>query len=166
MKIRITNYFRLTSGCLGVLFAATAMGQQPDTIFYNGKILTTDAEFSIVEAVSMSKGRFTSVGKSSDLLNQAGPNTGGDRPEQTAGKEPAKAQDEEFGREDDLAYRQSGLHEGQISQCPHEGRGGEAEADYKAPGTGFERGGGGHWCRWSEDGIRARAAMDSVAIAV
>ena len=75
MKIRITNYFRLASGCLGVLFAATAMGQQPDTIFYNGKILTTDAEFSIVEAVSMSKGRFTSVGKSSDLLNQAGPNT-------------------------------------------------------------------------------------------
>ena len=75
MKIRITNYFRLASGCLGVLFAATAMGQQPDTIFYNGKILTADAEFSIVEAVSMSEGRFTVVGKSSDLLNQAGPNT-------------------------------------------------------------------------------------------
>jgi len=75
MKIRINNYFRLVPGCLGALFVTMAMGQQPDTIFYNGKILTADAEFSIVEAVSMSEGRFTVVGKSSDLLNQAGPNT-------------------------------------------------------------------------------------------
>ena len=46
-----------------------------DIIFYNGKILTADEEFTIEEAVAIRDGKFLAVGSSERVLAMAGPNT-------------------------------------------------------------------------------------------
>ncbi|MEE2840059.1 MAG: amidohydrolase, partial [Acidobacteriota bacterium] len=46
-----------------------------DIIFYNGKILTADEEFTIEEAVAIRDGKFMAVGNSERILAMAGPNT-------------------------------------------------------------------------------------------
>ncbi len=46
-----------------------------DQIMINGKILTVDDEFSIVEAVAIRKGRILGVGSNSDISAMAGPDT-------------------------------------------------------------------------------------------
>ncbi|MGB0582578.1 MAG: amidohydrolase [Limisphaerales bacterium] len=45
---------------------------QPDSIYFNGKILTADGAFSIAEAVAVESGRISAVGSSADILKQAG----------------------------------------------------------------------------------------------
>ncbi len=61
----------LLTGCggadLGVL--------HPDTILFNGKIVTVDEEFSIVEAVAIKDGRFVAVGTNAQVEGLAGQNT-------------------------------------------------------------------------------------------
>jgi predicted amidohydrolase YtcJ len=47
----------------------------PDTVLYNGKIVTVDSEFSIADAVAIKDGRFTAVGKGKDILTLAGSET-------------------------------------------------------------------------------------------
>ena len=46
-----------------------------DIVLYNGKIVTADDNFSIAEAVAIRDGRILAVGKSSDILPLAGPET-------------------------------------------------------------------------------------------
>lgn len=48
-----------------------------DTVFYNGQVLTADADrdFTIAEAVAVRDGRFLAVGDSADVLRYAGPGT-------------------------------------------------------------------------------------------
>ena len=46
-----------------------------DTVLYNGKILTADEKFSIVEAVAIRDGKFLAVGDSGRILRIAGPAT-------------------------------------------------------------------------------------------
>ena len=47
----------------------------PDTVLYNGKILTADDQFTIVEAVAIRDGKFLEVGKNNAALELAGPRT-------------------------------------------------------------------------------------------
>jgi predicted amidohydrolase YtcJ len=49
-----------------------ANAQQPDHVYFNGKILTVDADFSIAEAVAVSDGRISAVGTNADIRNLAG----------------------------------------------------------------------------------------------
>ena len=46
-----------------------------DTILYNGKILTADDAFTIVEAVAIRDGKFLAVGKADRITPMAGPKT-------------------------------------------------------------------------------------------
>ena len=47
----------------------------PDLILYNGKIVTVDKSFSIVEAVAVYDGKFVALGSSADIKSLAGNNT-------------------------------------------------------------------------------------------
>ncbi len=49
--------------------------QEADTVFYNGKILTVDENFTVAEALAISDGRFTAVGQDSEILKLSGPGT-------------------------------------------------------------------------------------------
>ena len=46
-----------------------------DTVLYNGKVLTADKSFTIVEAVAVRDGQFLAIGTTSQILPMAGPNT-------------------------------------------------------------------------------------------
>ena len=46
-----------------------------DVVFYNGKVLTADEEFTIEEAVAIRDGKFLAVGSSERILAMAGPDT-------------------------------------------------------------------------------------------
>lgn len=67
-----------------VLVSAPAWAQQdidprllayPESIVYNGKILTADDQFTIVEAVAIRDGKFLARGTSAEMLRLAGPKT-------------------------------------------------------------------------------------------
>jgi len=60
----------LLTGCGGDLEIL-----RPDTILFNGKILTVDEEFSIVEAVAIKDGRFVAVGSNAQVRGLAGDRT-------------------------------------------------------------------------------------------
>ncbi len=47
----------------------------PDTVLYDGKVVTVDPEFSIVEAVAIRDGRFLQVGSTDDMQTLVGPET-------------------------------------------------------------------------------------------
>ena len=47
----------------------------PDLILYNGKIVTVDSHFSIVEAVAVYDGKFVAIGNSTDIRELAGNST-------------------------------------------------------------------------------------------
>jgi hypothetical protein len=47
----------------------------PDTILFNGKIVTVDQDFSIAEAVAIKDGRFVAVGPNSEVQGLAGQQT-------------------------------------------------------------------------------------------
>jgi predicted amidohydrolase YtcJ len=63
--------------CVALLAAAWGQPAQPppDLILRNAHVVTVDASFSIAEAVAIAGGRFTAVGKSSDIARMAGPST-------------------------------------------------------------------------------------------
>src|SRR5438094_1347621 len=44
-------------------------------VLYNGKILTADDKFTIVQAVAIRDGKFLMIGKNDEVLALAGPNT-------------------------------------------------------------------------------------------
>jgi len=54
------------------LFAFVANAQQPDYVYFNGKVLTVDAEFSIAEAIAVSGGRISAVGTNAEIRKLAG----------------------------------------------------------------------------------------------
>jgi hypothetical protein len=60
---------------MAVLAVWSALAQSADTILYNGRIVTVDAQFSIQEAVAVRDGRIAAVGRSADLRKLAGPRT-------------------------------------------------------------------------------------------
>ena len=54
---------------------AGAKKNPPDTIYFNGKIVTVDSHFSIEQAFAVANGNFVAVGKNAAIRNLAGPNT-------------------------------------------------------------------------------------------
>ncbi len=64
-------------GLLGILVGCGAdLGVlHPDTVLFNGKIVTVDEDFSIAEAVAIKDGRFVAVGSNSQIRGLAGDRT-------------------------------------------------------------------------------------------
>jgi hypothetical protein len=64
-------------GLLGILVGCGAdLGVlHPDTLLFNGKIVTVDEDFSIAEAVAIKDGRFVAVGSNSQIRSLAGDRT-------------------------------------------------------------------------------------------
>ena len=60
--------------CLSLLTGLLS-GADADLILHNGKILTVDAKFSIVQAVAIKGGRFVAVGDDRTVLAERGPKT-------------------------------------------------------------------------------------------
>ncbi|HLH43272.1 MAG TPA: amidohydrolase family protein, partial [Bryobacteraceae bacterium] len=56
-------------------FLALAQQPPPDLILANGKIVTVDEKFSIVQAVAIRGNRFVAAGANQDIARLAGPNT-------------------------------------------------------------------------------------------
>ncbi|HWV93425.1 MAG TPA: amidohydrolase family protein, partial [Vicinamibacterales bacterium] len=52
-----------------------AAGPAPDTVLFNGKIITVDDRFSITQAVAIRAERVSAVGTSEEITKLAGPNT-------------------------------------------------------------------------------------------
>src|SRR5688572_22451426 len=59
----------------GQVHSQTASLTAADVILHNGKVVTIDDAFSIAEAVAISGGRITAVGRNADVLPLRGPNT-------------------------------------------------------------------------------------------
>ena len=55
-------------------FAASA-ALAPDVVYVNGKIVTVDPAFSIVQAAAVRDGRFVALGSSEDVRRLAGERT-------------------------------------------------------------------------------------------
>jgi len=81
-KVRfvIALMFALVSA--GAFFAQAQQANLPpevlhyaDTILYNGKILTADKDFTVVQAVAIRDGKFLAVGQTNQILPMAGPKT-------------------------------------------------------------------------------------------
>jgi len=56
-------------------FAVLAAAESPDAIYFNGKIVTVDPRFSVVEAFAIRDGKFTATGRSADIRKLAGSST-------------------------------------------------------------------------------------------
>ena len=63
-------------GIVAALTSAAALAQQNvDTVVTNGKILTVDADFRVVEALAIDDGRIVARGTSEEVARYAGPDT-------------------------------------------------------------------------------------------
>jgi predicted amidohydrolase YtcJ len=63
-------------GLLAALAGTAVYAQQKvDTVVTNGKILTVDANFRVVEALAIDNGRIVASGKSAEMARYTGPNT-------------------------------------------------------------------------------------------
>ena len=61
---------------VAVAFAAgPALAQSPDTILFNGKIITLDAQSTTQEALAVRDGKILAVGSNDDIYTLRGPNT-------------------------------------------------------------------------------------------
>jgi predicted amidohydrolase YtcJ len=67
----------IASAILALTLTATAAHAQPnvDTIITNGKILTVDADFTIVEALAIDAGRIVARGTAAEVAEHRGPGT-------------------------------------------------------------------------------------------
>ena len=73
----------LVRGLLGLALLGTLTGcgadlgvLHPDTVLFNGKIVTVDEDFSIAEAVAIKGGKFVAVGSNAQIRGLAGDRTG------------------------------------------------------------------------------------------
>jgi|TARA_B110000305_G_scaffold169407_1_gene187301 predicted amidohydrolase YtcJ len=73
LKLKSESLFFAT--LLAAAVSLPRANAQPDSIYFNGKILKVDAAFTVAEAVSVKGGRISAVGKSADLLAKAGAST-------------------------------------------------------------------------------------------
>src|SRR4051812_42999880 len=56
----------------GVLSSGAARAEVADTVLFNGKVLTVDADFSVREALAIDHGRVLATGTSQEMRNLAG----------------------------------------------------------------------------------------------
>ncbi len=64
----------LVQAGLQMVSAGAAQAQIADTVLFNGKVLTADADFSVKEAVAIEHGRVLGTGSSQDMRKLAGTN--------------------------------------------------------------------------------------------
>ncbi len=60
--------------CISI-YSIAATATPPDTILFNGKILTVDPQFSVAEAIAISDGRIVAVGTNTEVLELAASQT-------------------------------------------------------------------------------------------
>src|SRR4029450_6281625 len=67
----------LAAGVIGasILSSAQQSAPAPDTILFNGKIITVDDQFSIAQAVAVRGARIVAVGTNQNITRLAGSNT-------------------------------------------------------------------------------------------
>lgn len=75
MRLNSKSRWLLFAAILAVAIPLSRAQAQPDSVYFNGKILTVDSTFAIAEAVSVEGGRISAVGNSADLLAKAGTKT-------------------------------------------------------------------------------------------
>ena len=76
MRKRIANMLiRVGLALIVGLSSGISAAQAPDTILYNGKILTVDSAFTVAEAVAITGERITAVGTNSEIRNLADDST-------------------------------------------------------------------------------------------
>ena len=63
------------AGAAGCWVVASAQIPPPDLILTNGKIVTVDDRFTIVQAIAIGADRITAVGSTRDIMRLAGPST-------------------------------------------------------------------------------------------
>src|SRR5688572_32789131 len=70
-------YLLLAAGFIGasILSSAQQSAPAPDTILFNGKVITVDDQFSIAQAVAVRGDRIVAVGTNQNIQRLAGPNT-------------------------------------------------------------------------------------------
>lgn len=75
---RFTDCARQLSGLLCLLLIGCShvdAHQVPDTVYYNGKVITAWPAHPVVQAVAISGDRFSAVGSNAEVLKTAGPKT-------------------------------------------------------------------------------------------
>src|ERR1700676_4101307 len=72
----MTQHIRISfcAAALLIFVPAAAKAQVADTVLFNGKIITGDADFSIREALAIDHGRVLSTGTSREMRKLAGEN--------------------------------------------------------------------------------------------
>jgi predicted amidohydrolase YtcJ len=60
---------------LGLFVSSSFAAQDTELILYNGKILTVDKDFRIVDAVAIRDGKFVATGKKDEVMRFAGEKT-------------------------------------------------------------------------------------------
>jgi predicted amidohydrolase YtcJ len=70
-------YMFLAAAFIGasILIGAQQSAPAPDTILFNGKIITVDDQFSIAQAVAVRGDRIVAVGTNANITKLGGPNT-------------------------------------------------------------------------------------------
>ena len=66
---------RLALTLLALALPAMLRAQAPDIILHNGKVLTVDDNFTIVQAVAITGNKISATGTNEAVLATAGPNT-------------------------------------------------------------------------------------------
>ena len=59
----------------GLIGAASAQAQTPDTVLVNGKVVTVDSQSSIRQAIAIRDGKIVAAGSTADVQKLAGPTT-------------------------------------------------------------------------------------------
>ena len=72
---RLLRTVRQAAAFAVAAFAGAAAAQSPDLVLTNGKILTVDDRFSIVQALAVKDGRIVAAGKNADVAKLAGKQT-------------------------------------------------------------------------------------------
>jgi hypothetical protein len=73
--IGLTAWFLIAAGCLLCVEAVWSQQREPDSVFFNGRFITENAQLGIVEAVAVRDGRFVAVGSNSQVRALVGPAT-------------------------------------------------------------------------------------------
>jgi predicted amidohydrolase YtcJ len=71
----MTYLLRVSTFLCISIYSIAVTATPPDTILFNGKILTVDPQFSVAEAIAISDGRIVAVGTNTEVLELAASQT-------------------------------------------------------------------------------------------
>ncbi len=75
LVMKIVFFVMIMLGLAGIAFAQVSSTSNPDTVFFNGNIVTLDSVASTVSGVAVKDGRILKVGNSEEMKKLAGPDT-------------------------------------------------------------------------------------------